>query len=165
MSKLRSLLTSMLTIVFSGSVTTTKDKDGGLIAIFTLDNAIDEVRGSQTIQVDGMSFPVIATDVTEIKCHESDFDQLEEYFVVDEANGNVTYNGDQAILDVSKREKSVWLRKQSFASQANSFRGELQNDRASKLLTLDQATSMAKAATANGGATVPGAKPEPVKVS
>lgn len=157
MSKLRGLLTALMVVEFSGKVNYTTDSNGGMIAIVTLDNPIEEVLGSQTIEFENQRFPLKANDVEVVKIHEDEFDELDESITVNEANGTLSYKGSKAILDVAKSDKGVWLKRQSFANQGNAYRGQLQRERAGKLL------NMAVTQPVTGGTPAPNAgTPEPV---
>lgn len=121
---------TMLALEFTG-INVQKDKDGKDIAILTLAEPIPYVRGSQEVVYEGQTYPVTASDVTEIKVHEDDFN---EDFSFDDGSDTGSYKGSELTLDVAKSTKSVWLRKNSFASAGNEMRSKFRNERLGKLV-------------------------------
>ena len=124
---------AMVTFEFTGfSHTTTKE--GKKVAILQLAEPIPFVRGSQDVEVDNVIYPVKAENAREIRIHQTDFEN-NDAFEWDPELGIGTYKSDTLQLDVSKRTGQVWLKKESFASAANTFRSEATNKRLSRYAT------------------------------
>lgn len=143
LKKLQALAT--LKLVFN-LVTPSRDQDGNHIAILTLVDPIPHVRGSQEVEVNGARYPINAEDVTEVKVHQRELELLDSNFK-ENPDGTITYEGDKAILDVSK-QKQVWLTTTSFASAGNKMRQANRSERVAKLVGLTVAEATPAAGTA-----------------
>ena len=124
-------LLGLIILAFTGIVRQ-KDKSGKSIAILTLADPIAHVRGSQEFMIDGVSRPMVATDVTEIKVHEDDFVDGLEW---DDQTDTGSYEGSDLLLDVSQNG-ITWLRKTSFAQGSQEFRANSKSERLRKALGL-----------------------------
>ena len=122
-------LLGLIVLAFTG-ITRQKDKNGKVIAILTLADPIAHVRGSQEFMIDGISRPMVATDVTEVKVHEDDFVDGLEW---DEDTDTGSYEGSDLMLDVSQNG-ITWLRTKSFAEGSREFRANSKSDRLRKAL-------------------------------
>lgn len=145
---------AMLNLVFS-NVTSTKDQKGKFIAILQLANPIPLVRGSQSVTLASGSVGVTANDVREIKVHEDDiigYDETTgEGFAFDEEGTGGSYKGSELVLDVSKGNREVWLKRTSFATQGAAYRTELQAKKLEEMFAPKATTS------------TPGQEPKDVK--
>lgn len=121
-------LVANLAYEFTG-LTVQKTREGDNVAILQLSAPIEHVRGSQEVEFNGKRVAIEATDVTEIKVHENDFN---EDFKWDTDTDTGSYEGSELILDVSKSGQ-VWLRKQSFAAAGQEMRNTNRNQRLEKL--------------------------------
>lgn len=132
---------AIISFVFT-KISWTKTSNGQKLAILTLAEPMEHVRGSQSVDIDGTIVPVTASDVTEIKVIEDDID---DNFTWDEEAGVGEYAGEDLVLDVAKSDKSVWLKAQTFA---NSGREYINNQRADRMKGLFGAAVKAPAAPA-----------------
>lgn len=121
---------AMLNLAFT-NVTSTKDQNGKFIAILQLANPIALVRGSQNVSLATGSVGVTATDVREIKVHQDDIvdydEKTGEGFAFDEEGTGGSYKGSELVLDVSKANREVWLKRTSFATAGAAYRTQLQS--------------------------------------
>lgn len=130
LAKLKAI--AMVNLAFT-NVTSTKDQNGKFIAILQLANPIAMVRGSQNVALVTGSVGVTATDVREVKVHEDDIidydEKTGEGFLFDEDGTSGSYKGSQLVLDVSKSNREVWLKRTSFATAGAQYRTQQQNKR------------------------------------
>lgn len=129
-------LIGLIVLAFVG-ITRQKDSKGKSIAILQLADPIAMVRGSQEFTFDGVTKPIVANDVVEVKVHEDDF---VDGLIWDEDTDTGSYEGSDLILDVSQNGV-VWLRSKSFAQGASEFRGNARNERLRKALKMAPATA------------------------
>lgn len=122
-------LIGMISLAFTG-IARQKDSKGKVIAILQLAEPIPLVRGSQEFNIDGVTRPMTATDVNELKVHEDDFVDGLEW---DEDTDTGSYNGSELLLDVSQNGVT-WLRTKSFAQGSTEFRTNARQDRLRKAL-------------------------------
>lgn len=146
---------SLVELFFTG-ITQTKTQGGEMVAVLQLDQPIDHVRGSQEVDFNGRRQPVVASDVTEIKVHENDFN---DDFQWDEDTNTGSYKGSALVLDVAKTGQ-VWLRSTSFAASGNEFRTKQRNDRLALLFKTEAPGSANAGGAAKGTEAV---KPVDVK--
>ena len=132
---LKQKLALLATLAFRFSnVTVQKSSDGSQYAILTLEQPIDHVRGSQTVEHEGKIVPVQTYDVTEIKIHADAMEIADEDFsFTDDEGTEGEYKGDKLILDVAKGSLDCWLTENSFASAASAMRKQNRNDRTGKV--------------------------------
>lgn len=142
-------LTALLTLrlSFVGKPTLAKDKDGKMIATFTLLDPIPHVAASQTIDVDGVNHKIDQYDVQFVKVHEDDMAFAEEDFIMDDQTNDITFESDKLILDVAKSNREVWLRQQTFATTGRAYGNDIRRERRIASLGLGTAP-----VTANAGA-------------
>lgn len=117
-----------------GHETTAPDKDGKTLKVLVLKlfNPIPYVRGSQKIPMeDGTLRTLELNDVEEIKVIETDAASDSFDMEVDPDTNEVTgtFKGSDLILDISKSNMDVWLRKDSFASVGKGMRTANQQSR------------------------------------
>lgn len=117
--------------LFFTDLTASKDRDGKSIAILQLETPIPLVRGSQEVEWNGKNRPIVAKDVVEVKVHEED---MNDGFEFDEENGTNAgkYSGSDLVLDVAKNG-TVWMKRTTFASSANTMRAGFRNERLAKV--------------------------------
>lgn len=140
---------TLLELLFTG-LTVNKTAQGENFAILQLADPIESVRGSQEVDIDGVTYPVMARDVTEIKIMESDID---ETFQWDTDTDTGSYKGSDLILDVAKSTGQVWLRSESFAAGGRALRSTNQKSRLKALIFGKDGKTDVKAigSTANAG--------------
>jgi len=109
-------------------ITPQTTSDGTKVAILELAEPMDKVRGSQTVELDGEVYPVTAENVVEIKVHQDAFEDNENFTWDDETQMG-HYEGEDLVLDVAKRDRSVWLTTKPFSASANEFRQNAQKER------------------------------------
>lgn len=124
-------LIGMISLAFV-DIARQKDSKGKSIAIMQLAEPIALVRGSQEFNIDGVTRPMTAADVNEIKIHEDDF--VDGLFWDDETNTG-GYEGSDLLLDVSQNGVT-WLRTKSFAQGSTEFRTNARQDRLRKALKI-----------------------------
>lgn len=114
------------------SLTIQKTADGkSRIAVLQLAEPIEFVRGSQEVDTgDGILQGMTATDVTEVKVIEDDFDKIDW----DDTTDTGSYMGDGMVLDVAKRTGQVWLKTVPFSASAAEFRRTNQQSNLQKML-------------------------------
>lgn len=122
------LKASELSLEFSG-LSIQRAQDKSMIAVLQLSAPLEFVRGSQEVEFNGARIPVTATDVTEVKVHQDDFDDI----VWDEKTDTGSYKGSSLMLDVTKT-RQVWLRSESFAAGGQKQRTKLRNERLETLV-------------------------------
>lgn len=123
---------AMVRLAFIG-LTVDKATDGSRIAILQLDAPYPYIRGSQEIEYDGKKVALTQADFTEIKIHEDDIEEAGEDFQFDTESDTGSYSGSKLVLDVAK-SGDVWLRKNTFKSDAGAFRAKNRNDRMANLV-------------------------------
>lgn len=122
---LREKLAKLSLIEFEfASVTSQVTKDKEKIAVLRLVTPIDEVIGSQRVPDDsGALHTVFAQDVMEVRVHQRDFDESEDFVWDEEANVGY-YKGDKLSWDVAKRTQDAWLVSEPFINMGNNMRSE-----------------------------------------
>jgi len=133
------------------------DSNGKPVAVFTLKEAMVEVEGSQRDQITGER--INAYDVTQIKMHEEDMQELsDDEFVPDPANPKKAGKLSTDLrLDVAKSTGEVWVKATSFAISGREMRDSRKINRRALLVE-----AMRKSADVSSPA--PAAKPEAQKV-
>lgn len=133
--KLTQLLLTLSMIEFEfGKPQVTKTKEGETVVVLPLITPIERVMGSQRVADDsGALHTVFADDVMEVRVHQRDFEDSDD-FEWDEENEVGRYKGSDLMWDVAKRSQDAWLVSTSFASMGNAMRSENQRLSFSKYL-------------------------------
>ena len=151
--KLTALLSQLALISFEFSKPqVTKTKDGEVVLVLPLITPIERVTGSQRVAAaDGSLHTVFADDVNEVRIHERDFKDNED-FEWDTEMEIGTYKGEKLSWDVAKRSQEAWLVSTSFASMGNEMRNENQRTSYSKYIPAGSGNANPPAKNAAGGA-------------